>query len=205
MKMRKFLPLISLFLLVGLLFSSFVEGGLVVGDTAPDFKLKNIDGKEMSLADMSGNKGFIVVFTCNTCPYSVMYEDRIIELNKKYASMGYPVVAINPNDANRRPGDSFAEMKIRAKEKGFDFPYLYDETQEVAKSYGATRTPHVYLLDASRKVRYIGAIDNNASEASEVSEYYLADAIEAIEAGKNPNPDFTKAAGCTIKWKPTPE
>ncbi len=191
----------SLFLVAGLLFSSFVGDGLAVGDTAPDFKLKNIDGTKMSLADMAGNKGFIVVFTCNTCPYSVMYEDRIIELNAKYAPMGYPVVAINPNDVNRRPGDSFSEMKIRAKEKGFDFPYLYDETQEVAKSYGATRTPHVYLLDASREVKYIGAIDNNASDAEEVSTYYLADAIAAMEKGSNPDPSFTKAVGCTIKWK----
>ena len=201
MKMKKIFPLMSLFLLAGFLLSSFVEGGLAVGDTAPDFKLKNIDGKELSLADMSDNKGFIVVFTCNTCPVSIMYEDRIIELNKKYAPMGYPVVAINPNDAKRRPGDSFNEMKTRAKQKGFDFPYLYDETQEVAKSYGATRTPHVYLLDASRTVKYIGAIDNNAGDAAEVSSYYLADAINAMEKGKNPDPAFTKAAGCTIKWK----
>lgn len=201
MKMKKLLPLMSLFLFAGLLFSSFVGDGLAVGDKAPDFKLKNIDGNELSLADMSGNKGFIVVFTCNTCPYSVMYEDRIIDLNKKYAPMGYPVVAINPNDANRRPGDSFSEMKIRAKEKGFDFPYLYDETQEVAKSYGATRTPHVYLLDSSRTVKYIGAIDNNASDANEVSTYYLADAIAAMEKGSDPDPGFTKAVGCTIKWK----
>ena len=203
--MKKLFSLVALIAISGILFSSFDTNGLDVGDKATDFRLLNVDGNMVSLADMKDAKGYIVTFTCNHCPFSVMYEDRIIALNKKYASMGYPVVAINPNDANRRPGDSFAEMKIRAKEKGFDFPYLYDETQEVAKSYGATRTPHVYLLDASRKVRYIGAIDNNASEASEVSEYYLADAIEAIEAGKNPDPDFTKAAGCTIKWKPTPE
>lgn len=201
--MRTKLSLVFFISLVGLLFSSFVEDGLKVGDTAPDFKLKNIDGQMMSLSDIEDANGYVVIFTCNTCPYSVMYEDRIIEANKKYAPMGYPVVAINPNDVNRRPGDSFAEMKVRAKEKGFDFPYLYDESQEVALSYGATRTPHVYLLDKNRKVQYIGAIDNNASEAEDANEFYLSDAIEALKSGKTPNPDFTKAVGCTIKWKST--
>lgn len=201
--MRTKLSLVFLAGLVGLLFSSFVEGGLKVGDTAPDFKLKNIDGQMMSLADIDDADGYIVIFTCNTCPFSVKYEDRIIAANKKYASMGYPVVAINPNDANRRPGDSFEEMKLRAKDKGFDFPYLYDETQEIATAYGATHTPHVYLLDKNRTVQYIGAIDNNASDAQEASEFYLSDAISALKAGKKPSPDFTKAVGCTIKWKPT--
>ena len=195
---------IFLFLgLIGLVFSSFVGEGLNVGDTAPDFKLKNIDGQMMSLSSIDDVNGYIVVFTCNTCPFSVKYEDRIIEANKKYAPMGYPVVAINPNDANRRPGDSFAEMKVRAKDKGFDFPYLHDTTQEVAIAYGATHTPHVYLLDKDRKVQYIGAIDNNANDAADADEFYLSDAVSALKAGKKPSPDFTKALGCTIKWKST--
>ena len=195
---------IFLFLgLIGLVFSSFVGEGLNVGDTAPDFKLKNIDGQMMSLSSIDDVNGYIVVFTCNTCPFSVKYEDRIIEANKKYAPMGYPVVAINPNDANRRPGDSFAEMKVRAKDKGFDFPYLHDATQEVAIAYCATHTPHVYLLDKDRKVQYIGAIDNNANDAADADEFYLSDAVSALKAGKKPSPDFTKALGCTIKWKST--
>ena len=199
--MRKNISLILFIGLIGLVFSAFTEGGLNVGDKAPDFKLKNIDGKVMSLSDIDNVEGYIVVFTCNTCPTSVMYEDRIIEANKKFAPVGYPVVAINPNDVERRPGDSFEEMKIRAKEKGFDFPYLYDETQEVAISYGATRTPHVYLLDKDLTVQYIGAIDNNSAEASEASEFYLEDAVNALKSGGKPDPNFTKAIGCTIKWK----
>jgi peroxiredoxin len=199
--MRKNISLILFIGLIGLVFSAFTEGGLNVGDKAPDFKLKNIDGKVMSLSDIDNVEGYIVVFTCNTCPTSVMYEDRIIEANKKFAPMGYPVVAINPNDVERRPGDSFEEMKIRAKEKGFDFPYLYDETQEVAISYGATRTPHVFLLDKDLTVQYIGAIDNNSAEASEASEFYLEDAVNALKSGGKPDPNFTKAIGCTIKWK----
>jgi peroxiredoxin len=172
-----------------------------IGDQASDFSLKNIDGKMVSLASIKGVKGYIVVFTCNTCPYAVMYEDRIIELHNKYAPQGYPVVAINPNDPEVKPGDSYADMKVRAKEKNFPFNYLIDEKQEVFPEFGATRTPHVFLLDANRYVRYIGAIDDNAQDASAVKTHYLANAIEALQAGDNPDPAETKAIGCTIKVK----
>src|SRR5690606_13667730 len=115
------------------------DEGYKVGDKARDFSLKNIDDKIVSLANFKEAKGFIVVFTCNHCPFAVKYEDRIIAANKKYAPLGYPVIAINPNDVNVSPEDSFEKMKERAAEKGFDFPYLYDETQEIARTYGATR------------------------------------------------------------------
>ncbi len=172
-----------------------------IGEQASDFSLKNIDGKMVSLASMKGVKGYIVIFTCNTCPYAVMYEDRIIDLHNKYAPLGYPVVAINPNDPEVKPGDSFSAMQARAKEKAFPFNYLFDEKQEVFPAYGATRTPHVFLLDANRYVRYIGAIDDNAQDASSVSTKYLEDAISALQAGNNPDPAETKAIGCTIKVK----
>ena len=179
--------------------------GLQVGDTAPDFNLKNIDGSMVSLAGLkeadSSIKGFIVTFTCNTCPYAVMYEDRLIALHNEYAPQGWPVVAIQPNDPEVRPGDSFEEMKIRAEQKGFPFVYLFDEGQEVFPQYGATRTPHVFLLDAALKVRYIGAIDNNPQDAEAATEHYVADAIAALEAGQEPDPNYTKAIGCTIKVK----
>jgi len=172
-----------------------------IGDQATDFSLKNVDGKMVSLASMKGVKGYIVIFTCNTCPYAVMYEDRIIELQNKYGPLGYPVIAINPNDPDVKPGDSYAEMQTRAKEKKFPFVYLFDENQEVYPAYGATRTPHVFLLDANRYVRYIGAIDDNAQDASAVKVNYLQDAIAALQAGDNPDPAETKAIGCTIKVK----
>jgi len=175
--------------------------GLGVGDVAPDFNLKNVDGQMYSLEGMSDVKGYIVTFTCNHCPYAVMYEDRLIDLHNRYASKGYPVVAINPNDPAAQPADGFAEMQERAEEKGFPFVYLFDDGQKVYPQYGATRTPHVFLLDADRKVRYIGAIDNNAQDAEGVTEKYLEDAIAAVEAGKDPDPNFTKAIGCTIKVK----
>ena len=175
--------------------------GYQVGDTARDFNLKNIDGKMRSLAGIENAKGYIVIFTCNHCPYAIAYEDRIIDLNKKYAPLGYPVVAINPNDVVKQPDDSFEKMQMRAKEKSFTFPYLYDDTQEIAKAFGATRTPHVYLLDKNRVVRYIGAIDDNHEDATEVKEKYLENAINALRNGQTVAVPQTKAIGCTIKWK----
>ncbi|MGB0524715.1 MAG: thioredoxin family protein [Flammeovirgaceae bacterium] len=178
--------------------------GYSVGDVVEDFSLKNIDGKMVSLASYKKAKGFIVTFTCNHCPYAKLYEDRLIELHNKYASKGYPVVAINPNDVTKQPEDSFENMKKRAKEKGFPFAYLYDETQEIATAYGATRTPHVYILHKDGKelkVKYIGAIDDNPRNADDASEFFVSDAINALLKGKEVKKTHTKAIGCTIKWK----
>lgn len=178
--------------------------GLKVGDAAVDFNLKNVDGKMVTLKDFQSSKGVIVVFTCNTCPYSQAYEQRIIDLHKTFASKGYPVVAINPNDPVKQPGDSFDKMIERAKEKGFPFPYLFDETQNVATAYGATRTPHVYLLQKTStgfQVAYIGAIDDNVETPSAAKNRYVEAAIESLSQGKTPTVTSTKAIGCTIKWK----
>lgn len=180
------------------------EAGYKVGDTAADFKLKNVNNKEVSLADYKDAKGFIVVFTCNHCPFSVKYEDRIIALDKKYRTQGYPVIAINPNDATQYPDDNFDNMKKRAREKKFSFPYLQDESQSIAGTYGATRTPHVFVLKKEAKgniVKYIGAIDDNSDDAGAVKEKYVENAVDALLAGKEATPNFTKAIGCTIKWK----
>jgi peroxiredoxin len=176
-------------------------GGYKVGDTARDFNLKNVDGKMLSLAGIDKAKGYIVVFTCNMCPYAKAYEDRIIALHNKFSAKGFPVVAINANDKDVQPGDSYENMVKRAKDKKFPYAYLYDETQEIAKAYGALRTPHVYLLDKDRKVRYIGAIDDNSEEASEAKEKYVENAVNALIDGKDPVVKETKAIGCGIKWK----
>jgi peroxiredoxin len=174
-----------------------------IGDKAIDFKLKNIDEQFVSLEDYPEAKGFVVVFTCNTCPFSKWYEQRIIDLDVKYKSLGYPVVAINPNDKEVSPGDSFEEMKSRATSKGYTFPYLYDESQEIAQTYGATRTPHVYILIKESdgfKVAYIGAIDNNHKDAAAADKKYVEDALENLIEGNTVSTNFTKAIGCTIKW-----
>lgn len=179
-------------------------GGYKVGDKASDFKLPNIDGKYVSLSDYKDVKGFVVVFTCNGCPYARAYQDRIIELDKKYRPLGYPVVAINPNDTDLKPEDSLEGMKKRAREKGYTFPYLKDVNYEVYKMYGATRTPHIYVLKKEGRdlvVSYIGAIDDNYQDASAVTEPYLAKALDALLADNQPEPNFTKAIGCTIKQK----
>jgi peroxiredoxin len=182
------------------------DAGYKPGDKARDFKLKNVDMKMVSLADYKDAKGFIVTFTCNHCPFAKAYEDRLIDLHKKYAAKGYPVVAINPNDKDRAPDDSFEAMTVRAKEKNFPFAYLYDESQEIAKAYGATRTPHIYILSKKENdltVEYIGAIDDNSDDASAVTKKYAENALDNLIAGKKPETNFTKAIGCTIKWKAT--
>lgn len=173
-----------------------------IGDKAEDFSLKNVDGKMVSLADYKDAKGFIVIFTCNTCPYSVANEDRIIELDKKYKSKGFPVVAINPNNPEVSSGDSFELMKKRADEKGFTFPYLLDEGQEVFPKYGATKTPHVYVLQKEGKdliVKYIGAIDDSARDEDSVRQKYVENAVDALLSDQPIEMASTRAIGCSIK------
>jgi peroxiredoxin len=188
-------------LIIGLSVVTYGQG-YKVGDMATDFKLKNVDGKSVSLSDYKDAKGYIVIFTCNHCPYSIAYEDRINELNRIYEPQGYPVIAINPNDPALSPDDSFEKMIIRAKEKSFTFPYLFDEGQKIFPQYGATRTPHVYLLEKVKegnRVAYIGAIDNNYEDASAATEKYVVQAIASLQKGNQPEVNFTKAIGCTIK------
>jgi peroxiredoxin len=178
--------------------------GVVVGDLAPSFRLKNVDGKFVALDDYRTSKGLVVVFTCNHCPYSVKYEDRIIALAAETSRLGFPLIAINPNDPVKVPEDSYENMKVRAKEKGFMFPYIVDETQEVAKQYGAKRTPHVFVLlhnGGAWQVAYVGAIDDNANDPDKVESRFVLDAAKSLASGAKPAVSQTKAIGCTIKWK----
>jgi len=177
-----------------------------IGDTVEAFRLKNVDGKMVGLSDYMSAKGAVIVFDCNTCPYSKAYNERIIALHKKYSSSGFPLIAINANDPQQSPGDSFGEMAAMAKKKKYDFPYLVDETQKVAKSFGATNTPHVFVLQKignDFKVAYIGTIDNNSRDASAVTKKYVEEAIDALLSGATVSTPNTKAIGCTIKWKNT--
>lgn len=200
MKNMKIIGLLSLMFAL----SSGMPLKYQVGDVVEDFKLKNFDGKMVALSDYKDKKGAIVIFDCNTCPYSKAYNDRIISLNKKYATQGYPVITINANDPQLSPGDSFEEMASQAKRKNYDFPYLVDEAQTVAKAFGATNTPHVFVLQKSGEkfqVAYIGTIDNNSRDASSVTKRYVEDAVEELLAGKPVGTTHTKAIGCTIKWR----
>jgi len=178
------------------------DDGYKIGDLATNFSLINVDNSKVSLSDFPNAKGFIVIFTCNSCPYSVAYEDRIIELDKKYKGKGYPVIAINPNNPEVSKDDDFTSMQKRAKEKGFTFPYLLDEGQKIYPQYGASRTPHVFLLNKENeglKVAYIGAIDNNSYNASKATKKYVEDAVDALLEGKTPEILNTRAIGCRIK------
>lgn len=180
------------------------EGGYKIGDKAADFKLKNVDGKMVSMADYKDAKGIIVVFTCNHCPFAVKYESRIMDLDKKFKPQGYPVIAISPNDPTIVPDDSYENMQALAKKKNYSFPYLMDETQEITKTFGATKTPHVYILQKEKGayiVKYIGAIDDNVDDAGAAKEKYVENAIANLQAGKPVSPETTKAIGCGIKWK----
>ncbi|MDR6301226.1 thioredoxin family protein [Mesonia maritima] len=182
--------------------SNSSENGYKIGDVAEDFSLKNIDGKMLSLSDFPNAKGFIVTFTTNHCPYAKAYEDRIIKLDKKFKNKGYPVIAINPNDPTKNEEDSFANMQLRARQKGFTFPYLIDEGQQVYPKFGATKTPHVYILEKENGeaiVRYIGAIDDNYQDESAVNQHFVQNAVDALLNGKEVKPKTTKAIGCSIK------
>ncbi|MBK8557263.1 MAG: thioredoxin family protein [Lewinellaceae bacterium] len=173
----------------------------LIGDKAEDFNLQSTDGVMVSLASYPDVKGYLVVFTCNHCPYSQLYEQRIINLHKKFAPLGVPVVAINPNSPEIVPEDSFDNMKKRAEEKRYPFNYLQDREQAVYQKFGATRTPHVFLLDKDLYVRYIGAIDDNAEAPNLVKKRYVEDAVAALLNDDYPDVEFTRAIGCTIKKK----
>ena len=204
--MKKAIKIISAALLV-LFISAFAlnnmaQKGYGIGDLADDFSLKNIDNSMVSLADYKDAKGFIVTFTCNTCPFAVLYEDRIQALNEKYASQGYPVIAIMPNNTDVKPGDNMQAMKKRAQEKGFTFPYLIDKGQKVYPKFGATKTPHIYVLEKTKKgnvVKYIGAIDDNHEDASAVKIKFVENAVDALLKGEEVMQKETKAIGCSIK------
>lgn len=199
----------KIFYSIGIVFCLFlltsnqpIASGYSIGDVATDFNLKNVDGNMVSLKDYKNAKGFIVIFTCNHCPYAVAYEDRIIALDKRFKSKGYPVIAINPNNPEKQPKDSYELMQVRAKEKGFTFPYLFDEGQKIYPQYGATKTPHVFVLEKTSKgnvVQYIGAIDDNHEEPKSVKVKYVEDAVEALLTKKGVKIKTTKAIGCSIK------
>jgi len=207
MKYFKSISVIAVFIMLSAFTvntKSITKKGYDIGDVATDFKLKNVDGKMVSLSDYEDAKGFMVIFTCNTCPYAVAYEDRIIALDKKYASQGYPVIAIMPNNTSAKPGDNMAAMKARSTSKGFTFPYLIDAEQSIYPQYGATKTPHVYILEKTKKgniVQYIGAIDDNYKDAALVNTKYVENAVEALLDGKKVEETKTRAIGCSIRAK----
>jgi peroxiredoxin len=176
---------------------------LAIGDAMPsaEVKMLSVDGKTVTLTTSKGDKGTLVIFTCNHCPYAKAWESRIVALGNELAGRGIGVVAINSNDPKVAADDGYESMQQRAKEKGFAFPYVVDDTSNVARAFGATRTPEVFLFDAQGKLVYHGAVDDNSEDASKVTVSYLRDAAEALIAGKPVQTAETKALGCTIKFR----
>jgi peroxiredoxin len=175
---------------------------LRTGDTAPDFTLPATDGKTYNLLDAFKNaRAVAIVFTCNHCPYAQAYEDRINAIARDYAPQGVRLLAISSNNALAYPADSFENMAKRAREKHFVFPYLYDESQSVARAYGAERTPEFFIFDAAKTLRYHGAPDDNYEDEHAVKHHYAREALDAILAEREPAVSETKPVGCTIKWK----
>jgi peroxiredoxin len=196
------------YLLVGLVAlaipSPLAAQGYQLGDVVSTFRLKNVDGRMISLADYAGKKGVILVFTCNHCPFAKAYEDRIGALDRKFADQGYPVVAINPSDPIAYEDDTFEQMQERARSKGYSYPYLADANQAVAQAFGATRTPHVFVLKnqgGKFTVQYVGTVDDNPQDPDSVTKRYVDDAVSNLLAGKPVVITTTKAIGCAIKWK----
>ena len=174
---------------------------LKIGDKAVPFELPGIDDQRHALEDYADKEAVAVVFTCNHCPYARAWEDRLIGIQSDYTARGVQLVAINANDAEKYPNDSFSKMKERSEEKGFTFPYLYDESQEVARAYGAERTPEIFLFDKDGSLRYHGTVDDNYEDPASVKAYYLKEALEAVLADHEPSTTETTPVGCTIKWK----
>ncbi len=186
---------------VAMALGSAAAAALEIGEQGPDFTLAGIDGKIYSLGTFKDAKNIVVVFTCNHCPVAIAYEDRLIELAKSYKDKGVALVAINSNDADVSPQDSFDKMLKRAKDKKLPYPYVFDADQSVAKGYDAKCTPHVFVLDKNRKLAYTGGVDDD-QKPKRVKERWLADALDALLAGNTPKEQKTAAFGCSIKWKP---
>ena len=199
----KKLMISSVILLLLISSSLILRSGYEIGEKVMDFELKNVDEKNISMAMDLDNQGYILVFTCNTCPWARGYEKRIIDLHNKYEAKGYPVIAIQPNDPTISEGDSFDEMKKRAADKKYPFPYLIDETQEITMAYGATKTPDVFLVQKQKDsyyLKYKGTIDDSPRDASKAEEKYVENAVDQLLAGNDVSTKTTKGLGCSIKW-----
>lgn len=204
---RYYLLHIAAFLLLSVVLRSVATAqlrGYALGDVAADFQLTNVDNRTVSLTDYQNQKGLIVVFTSNYCPFAKAYEDRIIALDRQFAPQGFPVVAIMSNDPAAYEADSFAQMQIRARDRQYPFPYVFDETQQVARAFGVTRTPQAFVLRNKAglfTVEYVGSIDDSPQEAGSVRRRYVGEAVASLLAGKPVQTPLTKPIGCGMTWK----
>jgi len=201
MKVLKTIGLLALAVLIIQVGNSV--NALELGSEAPktDVQMKNVDGSMVSINDIQGENGTLVIFTCNSCPWAQAWEERIAEIGNTFQDQGIGVIAINSNDPNAKPQDSFAEMQERADDLGLQFPYVVDATSNVAREFGATKTPEAYLFDSNGNLVYHGAIDDNANNPAQVSETYLRDALNAVVQGEQIQTNQTRSIGCEIKFR----
>lgn len=169
--------------------------------SCPDFKLLGTDNKQYALADFRDKNVLVLIVSCNHCPYVIAYEERIVALSREYAPRGVQFVAINGNDTSRYPDDAIGPMATRARERGFEFPYVRDDSQDTLRALGARFTPEVFVFDAARKLRYHGRIDDNHRSLAAVTSHDLKNALDALLAGQTPPAPETQAFGCSVKWK----
>jgi len=203
---RLLCPIVTSLLALGIAAGLYaqVPKGYSLGDAVANFQVKNVDGRTIALNDYRSQKGLIVVFTSNHCPFSKAYEDRLIAIDRKYAPMGYPVLAIMPNDPTIYEDDSFENMKARARDKAYTYPYAMDETQIVTRAFGATRTPQVYVLKQTNGqfiLEYVGTVDDNPQDVANAQRHYVDEAVTNLLAGRPVTSPITKPIGCAIKWK----
>ncbi|WP_461138317.1 thioredoxin family protein [Spirosoma pomorum] len=181
-----------------------IRQGYTLGDVIADFRLKNVDGKSVALGDFRNQRGVIIVFTSNHCPFSNAYEERLLALNQKFSQQGFSIVAIMSTDPAAYADDTFEQMRERARVKNYSFPYLWDDTQTVARAFGASRTPQVFVLNLVNGkfiLEYTGAIDDNPQDQSEIQRHYVDEAVTSLLAGHPVQSPITKPIGCAIKWK----
>lgn len=206
--MRKFLSWVLSVVMVVLLIQTDMlaqpVNGYNLGDAVANFDLKNVVSQQVTLANYRDQKGLIVVFTSNHCPFSKAYENRIMALDRKFAPQGYPVLAIMPNDTSAYEDDSFKSIKTRTRDKPYPYAYTIDETQSTARAFGAARTPQVYILKQTAGkfiLEYMGAIDDNPQDESSVQRRYVEEAVRSLIEGRPVQSPLTKPIGCGIKWK----
>jgi peroxiredoxin len=207
----KFLKSVVLLLLFLVCFFSniFASGGKnnyksTLGDTIQDFSLQNVDGNFISLASYPKAKGFIIVFTCNHCPFAKLYSERFNSIAKKYSSLNVPLLAINPMDTVVYEDESFVGMQEKAKSAAFTFPYLQDNLQSVAKDFNADHTPHAFVIWKENNqwiIKYTGAIDDNGAEGDKVKNHYLTNAVDDLLAGKKVHEPETRSIGCAVFFR----
>ena len=199
--MKKPNLLILTVLVLGLAVSAQAQTQLALGSNAPmtSQKMEDVSGRSVSLSEAAGQNGLLVVFTCNTCPWVMKWEDRYPQMSRIARENNIGMIALNPNEAYRERGDGMDDMKKRAQKMNYDFPYVLDKDHKVADAFGASRTPHIYLFNKNMELVYVGAIDDNADNAAAVKEFYVKDAIEELVGGSAIANPSTKSLGCTIK------